>query len=869
MTEPRWRILKFGGGSTASVEDWETLAEIVRARIGEGVRPFLVLGARRAVTRRLSTAIDRAMEGILGDELEDLRADHLELARALRSDLDAAAFDATLEPVRRALGRIAETGAAPPATRASILAAGERLSTTVAAAFLKSLGLGVTELDATEILMSDEAEPASAARRYLRAECRAEPDPSLIRSLARLDSDVVLTQGFAASSPAGETVLLGWGGSDTSAACFGVKLEADRVELWKNVPGFFTADPRLAPSARLLRRLDYDEAEEMARAGAEIVHPRALGPLRAARIPLEIRSIHDPGGEYGTVGDQTVRGAQVKAIAARSGVTLLSVDTPRMWQEVGFLARLFTTLSRHDLSVDLVATSETNVTVSIDPIHDLDPDAIDRAVEDLRGFCDARTIHPCSVVSLIGRDLRSMLPDLAPALEVLDEQRVHLLSQSASDLDFAFVIDQPHTDRLVQRLHAAFFDHQPEDEIFGPSWSALTRTDVQETGPPEQGSDAMARWWIERRDELLEIVAEASPVYVYDESTLRRQVGRLAELETIDRIFYATKANWNRDVLRTFHEMGIGFECVSPGEIAHVRAVLPDLDRTRILFTPNFAPRSDYEEAFEQGTWVTLDNLHPLAEWPGVFRGRSILIRIDPGQGHGHHKHVRTAGVQSKFGIAPSELPRVAELAAKHDVQIVGLHAHVGSGVKIAEAWIHTARTLATHLELFPSVRIINMGGGLGVVERPGDPPLDLAEMGRSLASFREEHDQLELWLEPGRFLVAEAGVLLTTVTQLKTKGPVRYVGVDTGFNSLLRPALYGAHHEIVNLSRYGASPEIVAEVVGPICETGDVLGHGRALPRTVEGDRLLIATAGAYGRVMASEYNRRPPAGERFLPSR
>ena len=163
---------------------------------------------------------------------------------------------------------------------------------------------------------------------------------------------------------------------------------------------------------------------------------------------------------------------------------------------------------------------------------------------------------------------------------------------------------------------------------------------------------------------------------------------------------------------------------------------------------------------------------------------------------------------------------------------------------------------------------MLDVGGGLGVPEKPGHARLDLGEVGALLASFREVHPEYELWMEPGRYLVATAGVLLARVTQTKTKGEIQYVGVDAGMNSLIRPALYGSHHEIVNLSRLDEPRTLVANVVGPICESGDTFGYARRLAAgTSEGDILLIATAGAYGRSMASNYNLREPAAEKLIP--
>ena len=178
-------------------------------------------------------------------------------------------------------------------------------------------------------------------------------------------------------------------------------------------------------------------------------------------------------------------------------------------------------------------------------------------------------------------------------------------------------------------------------------------------------------------------------------------------------------------------------------------------------------------------------------------------------------------------------------------------------------AWRSVAVQLVGVAQRFPGVTAIDLGGGLGVAEKPGDRPFDLHRLDSLLAEVRESYPQYAIWLEPGRYLVARAGVLLTHVTQVKGKRDMRYIGVGTGMNSLIRPALYGAYHEIVNLTRADEAPSETATIVGPICETGDRLGTDRLLPPSKEGDVILIANAGAYGYVMSSQYNRREVAPE------
>jgi bifunctional diaminopimelate decarboxylase / aspartate kinase len=205
----------------------------------------------------------------------------------------------------------------------------------------------------------------------------------------------------------------------------------------------------------------------------------------------------------------------------------------------------------------------------------------------------------------------------------------------------------------------------------------------------------------------------------------------------------------------------------------------------------------------------------------------------------------------------------VAELARTAGARVVGLHAHSGSGIFDVANWTETGALLAQLARQFPDVAVVDLGGGIGVPEQIGQSEMDFGALDRGVAALAAQYPQIEFWMEPGRYLVAKSGVLVAVVTQLKTKGDVRYVGIATGMNSLIRPALYGAHHDIRNLSRLGEPLTQRVNVVGPICETADLLGSDRWLPPTEEAEVLLIANCGAYGHAMSSNYNRRAPAQE------
>ena len=855
--ESPWVVLKFGGTSVSTAANWHNIVRVLRARLGDGLRPVVVHSAISGITDRLESLLARAMEGQHEPVYQQIVERHRELARELRI-APGADLERHLNDLQQIAAGVALVGEVSERVRARVMATGELMATVLGAQFLRSQGLEVTWVDARTVLKSEARRGARTS--VLSATCNFEPDPELQRRFSA-PGHVLLTQGFIASDEDGNTVLLGRGGSDTSGAYFAAKLQARRLEIWTDVPGMFSANPRSTPTARLLKALHYDEAQEIASSGAKVLHPRCILPVRQYGIALHVYATQTPDLE-GTVitaapGDSA---AQVKAIAVRKGITLISLDSPGMWHQVGFLADAFQVFKDHGLSVDLISTSETNVTVSLDPAaNTLDGAAIAGLVSDLSRLCRVQVIGPCASLSLVGRNIRGILHRLGDAFELFEEQKIHLVSQAANDLNFTFVIDEDQGDRLARQLHDLLIRATARDKVMGPTWEQLF-------SPARRSADAAPPWWHSRRAQLLDLAGRNGAAYAYDRGTIQKRVDGLAAMKSIDRRFYAIKANPHADVLRTVVERGVGLECVSQGELEHVLALFPDLPRERILFTPNFAPRSEYEFALARNLQVTLDNLHPLREWPELWRGRELFVRIDTGHGRGHHDHVRTAGLHSKFGVPLFELDELGRLARELGVRIVGLHAHAGSGVFQVHNWVETAAQLAGIARRFRDVRVLDIGGGLGVPERPAQPGVDLAALDDALLEVRAKNPGLELWIEPGRYLVAEAGALVAQVTQLKGKGEVQYVGIATGMNSLIRPALYGSHHEIVNLTRLDEPATETFSVVGPICESGDQLGVDRLLPPTREGDVVLIANAGAYGHAMSSHYNLRAPAKEFIL---
>lgn len=849
----RWIVLKFGGTSVSRRHRWDTIGRLAKKRADEhDARVLVVVSALSGVTNELTAIADGAPDG--AQRIANLERRHREFVAELELDADAvlgerlAALRGLLDDPR-AVGRALDW-------QAEVLAQGELLSSTLGTAYLCAQGLDFGWMDARQWLQATLLPNQTAWAQRLSVSCGTQPSGDWSAGFRQQPARMLLTQGFIAQHPDGGTCVLGRGGSDTSAAYFGALLGAQRVEIWTDVPGMFSANPREVPDARLLTRLDYYEAQEIATTGAKVLHARSIKPCRDAGVPMAILDTERPDLPGTSIDGSALTVAGVKAVSRRNGIVLVSMEGIGMWQQVGFLADVFARFKKHGLSVDLIGSSETNVTVSLDPSENLvNTDVLAALSADLSEICRVKVIAPCTAITLVGRGMRSLLHKLSDVWAMFGRERVHLISQSSNDLNLTFVIDEADADGILPALHAALIDSDAmpveETTVFGPRWREIAGQVRRRGTPWWQGSD-------ERR-QLLTLAQTDTPRYVYHLPTVRARARALAAISAIDRRFYAIKANSNPAILRTLVEEGFGLECVSKGELERVFAVVPDLHPRNVLFTPSFAPRAEYEFALARGVIVTVDNVEALRHWPDLFRGRSLWLRIDLGRGDGHHDKVKTGGKTSKFGLPLVRLEEFLAEARRLDIRISGLHAHLGSGVETARHWRQICDELGGIAEQIGSIESIDIGGGLPIPYSADDEPFDLDAWSLGLAEIKAAYPGYQFIIEPGRYLVAESGVLLTRVTQVVEKEGIHRVGADAGMNALMRPALYDAWHDVANLSRLDDDAVEKFDVVGPICESSDVFGKRRRLPAaTTEGDVLLFADAGAYGYAMANTYNLR-----------
>ncbi len=355
-----------------------------------------------------------------------------------------------------------------------------------------------------------------------------------------------------------------------------------------------------------------------------------------------------------------------------------------------------------------------------------------------------------------------------------------------------------------------------------------------------------------------------SPVYVYNENVLRKRCAEMKNLVTGLTVCYSTKANGNPHLLRIIREEGLIADAMSPGEIALLHRA--GFKKESINYVCNNVSPEELVLAVRECAHVSVDSLSQLETFGKLSPGSAVMARVNPGIGAGHSDKVVTAGKKTKFGIAPGDFPAMRSILARHQLRLVGLNQHVGSLFMDSEPFLDAAKWLLETAKDFPGLHVLSFGGGFGIPynKYKNEPRLNLEELssrfGEMLQSWRDETGfEGQFVIEPGRYVVAECGILLGTVHAVKNNGPTRFVGTDIGFNVLARPLLYDAFHD-VELYPQDEEPRtgMMQTIVGNICESGDVLAQGRLLPEMREGDCLGILDAGAYGFSMSSCYNQR-----------
>ena len=374
---------------------------------------------------------------------------------------------------------------------------------------------------------------------------------------------------------------------------------------------------------------------------------------------------------------------------------------------------------------------------------------------------------------------------------------------------------------------------------------------------------------------LLRLPAEfGCPVWVYDAQIIR---DKIAALHQFDVVRFAQKACSNIHILRLMREQGVRVDSVSLGEIERALAAGydPQADLDSIVFTADLIDSATLARVHELQIPVNAGSVDMLEQLGQVSPGHRVWLRVNPGFGHGHSQKTNTGGENSKHGIWYSDLPAALEVLQRYNLKLVGIHMHIGSGVDYGHLEQVCGAMVRQVIEFGQDLEAISAGGGLSIPYREGEEAIDtdhyfgLWNSARDKIAAHLDHP-VKLEIEPGRFLVAESGVLVAQVRSVKAMGSRHFVLIDAGFNDLMRPSMYGSYHHITALAADGRdltqAPVVETVVAGPLCESGDVFTQQeggkvetRALPQVVPGDYLVLHDTGAYGASMSSNYNSRP----------
>ena len=374
---------------------------------------------------------------------------------------------------------------------------------------------------------------------------------------------------------------------------------------------------------------------------------------------------------------------------------------------------------------------------------------------------------------------------------------------------------------------------------------------------------------------LLRLPAEfGCPVWVYDAVIIRQQIARLAQFDVVR---FAQKACSNIHILRLMREQGVKVDSVSLGEIERALAAGydPQSHPDDIVFTADVIDEPTLARVSELNIAVNAGSVDMLAQLGAVSPGHRVWLRVNPGFGHGHSQKTNTGGENSKHGIWHSDLPAALEVMQRYRLRLEGIHMHIGSGVDYGHLEQVCGAMVRQVVAFGQDLRAISAGGGLSIPYREGDEGINTDHYFGLWNAAREQVAKhlghpVKLEIEPGRFLVAESGVLVAQVRSVKNMGSRHFVLIDAGFNDLMRPAMYGSYHHISALAADGRDlsrgPQVDTVVAGPLCESGDVFTQQeggtvetRLLPEVAPGDYLVLHDTGAYGASMSSNYNSRP----------
>ena len=696
-----------------------------------------------------------------------------------------------------------------------LLSIGEYISTYLFVEYAKSFNIEYQLLDSSKFIRSENSSEMISNSLYMKGSFYCDD--------IKLDNNVIICQGFVASTSDNFKCTLSRGGSDTTASLIAEKINAERLEIWTDVDGIYNANPSIIKDANIVNYIDYDLSQELSAMGAKVLHPYCIKPCQRASIPIHIKNT------YGTNDNNTIIGSEYyneyMLMIDRNNI-VFQITSLDMWNDYGFVSHIFECFKKESIDVNIITTAQFSVMATTNEIN---MKKIENCRSKLSEYYDVKVHYECSLISIVGKNVLHF-DKFNKIFENIKKYDNLLMSHfSSNNMCVSFVLPDSDGLKLYNEFFYKFFMKKVDD-------------------------DYKEKWWYPKKDKIIEIAQEKSNLYLYNMDTVREKCMTINCMKSIDKKFYAMKANNNMNVLIEIYNNNFGFECVSIDEVKFIKGNFNDAS---VLFTPNYCNIYEYRFIFDNDfsdTCVTVDNFEVLRDNSEIFAGKKIMIRLDMNMGDGHNKKVITEGLDSKFGLEIDKLENVINFCKDKNINILGFHSHRGSNINNINNWVNAFNKLSNLANKY-DVKVVNIGGGFGLNLKVDDfLNLDL---------ILEKKNNLEIWIEPGRYLVADAGILVSRVNLVKEKGDNKFIGIDTGMNSLMRPTLYDAYHCIYNLSNIEDEELLDYSVVGPICESGDIFGKNRKIPKTNINDFILIDEAGAYGYTMSNRYNMREPAQE------
>lgn len=624
----------------------------------------------------------------------------------------------------------------------------------------------------------------------------------------KINERVIITEGFSGLNTKNEYFLIGRGGSDTTGSIIADYFNAKEYQIWTDVDGIYPMDPRYYPCNRI-NKINYQMSQELAASGAKVLHPYCILPCAKKNIPIII--VESKNYVKGTIIHNQNDFNDI-SLTNKDNIIYFEIKSLDMWNNYGFVNDIFDVFKQNKINVDIITTSQFSILTTTE---EKDLKKILQTYQILTKNYQVNYYDNNTIINLTCENI--LLNEKINKIITMIKKDIKLIHYSSNNLTVSLLIDTNNKNKIMNDIYQKI--------NLNINLSKMNQ-------------------WINHYPQL----DIKEPTYVYHLDTISYQVFELLRLDAT--IFYSVKANNNKEIISFLNNMNINFECVSIDEVEYI---LQFTTNNKITFTPNFNNIKDIIKAFELDVNIIIDNLNLIKDYPDVFKNKKFGLRIDLNNGSGHHSKVITQGKESKFGITNIELLENLDMIYRYNIS--GLHTHSGSYIKDINIYLDNLNNLTNLANKIPSIEWLNIGGGLAI-----NIDFDFDILRKQI-----RQSKYQIHLESGRFIVANSGVLISPINQIKIKEDINYLGIESGMNHLIRTALYDARHPILNLSKLNQSSNTKYRIVGTICESGDVFGD-YYLPKSDIDDLIIIFETGAYGQTMNLTYNMKKLPNEIYL---